>query len=128
MWYEALADAVVAVHLGFVLFVVIGGLAVLRWEYLAWVHIPAVVWGALVEFVGWPCPLTPIENALRAMGGADGYQTGFIEYYVLPLLYPAMLTRELQLVLGALVVTFNLVIYAWMFSGKRGDADSVCRQ
>ena len=122
MPYDTLADAVVAVHLGFVLFVVIGGLAVLRWECLAWVHIPAVLWAALVEFVGWPCPLTPVENALRAMGGADGYQTGFIEYYVLPLVYPAVLTRELQVVLGTLLVIVNVVIYAAVFGEKRRDA------
>ena len=111
MPYRALADAVLVVHLGFVLFVVLGGFLVLRWPWLAWAHIPAAGWGALIEFAGWICPLTPLEQRLRVLAGEDGYQGGFIEHYVTAWIYPAGLTRTTQLVLGATVLVVNVAIY-----------------
>jgi hypothetical protein len=107
-----LADAVVLVHLGFILFAVSGGLLVLRWRRCAWLHIPAVIWAALVEFMGWVCPLTPLENRLRLAEGQSAYEAGFIEHYVLPVLYPPALTQELQLALGVGLLILNLGIYA----------------
>jgi uncharacterized protein DUF2784 len=111
MIYRALADFVVLLHMAFVLFVAIGGLLVFKWRRVAWFHIPAALWGALIEFAGWVCPLTPLENWLRRRGGEAGYQTGFIEHYLLPLIYPAPLSRGLQVALGLLVVGVNLAIY-----------------
>ena len=92
-------------------FVVLGGLLVLRWRRVIWLHLPAAVWGALIEFAGWICPLTPLEKWLRRQGGLGGYQGGFVEHYILPLLYPSALTRTVQLVLGAVVIAVNLIIY-----------------
>ena len=111
MIYRALADLVLVVHLLFVLFVVLGGLLVLRWPAVAWVHIPAAVWGVLIEYTGWICPLTPLENSLRVRGGGAGYSGGFIQHYIQPLLYPAGLTRGTQIVLGSLVLLLNLSAY-----------------
>ena len=93
------------------IFVVLGGLLVLRWRWVMWLHLPAAVWGALIEFAGWICPLTPLEKWLRREGGLGGYQGGFVEHYILPLLYPSALTRTVQLVLGAGVIVVNLLIY-----------------
>ncbi|MCH7616076.1 MAG: DUF2784 domain-containing protein [Nitrospinae bacterium] len=109
------ADMVVLLHLGFVLFVMLGGLFVLQWKWVMWVHLPAAVWGALIEFTGWICPLTPLENWLREAGGEQGYQSDFIEHYVMPLLYPTGLTREIQIFLGVLVILLNVGIYALVF-------------
>jgi hypothetical protein len=109
--YRALADAVLVLHLGFVLFVVLGGLPVLRWTRVAWLHIPAAIWGVLIEYTGWICPLTPLENSLRARGGETGYAGGFIEHYIQPVLYPAGLTRGTQMVLGSLALVVNLTAY-----------------
>lgn len=111
MLYRVLADAVLVVHFAFVLFVVLGGLLVLRWPRIAWVHIPVAVYGAVIEFVGFVCPLTPLENSLRRLGGEAGYQGGFVEHYVTAALYPTGLTREIQLVLGVGVLVLNAVVY-----------------
>ena len=111
MMYRILADLVVGVHALFVAFVVIGGLLALRWPWVAALHLPAAVWGALIEFRGWICPLTPLEKSLRAAAGEAGYRGGFIEHYLLPALYPAGLTRGVQLVLGASVILVNLLVY-----------------
>ena len=109
------ADALVVLHLAFVAFVVLGGLLVLRWRWIAWFHVPAALWGAWSEFAGWICPLTPLENRLREAAGQQGYATSFVEHYLMPVLYPATLTRELQWLLGAIVVGVNAVVYlvAW---------------
>ncbi|MFC2144500.1 DUF2784 domain-containing protein [Acidobacteriota bacterium] len=104
-------DAVVLLHLAFILFVALGGLLVLRWPRLAWVHIPAVVWGTLIELTGWICPLTPLENRLRAAAGDPAYTGGFIDRYIMPIVYPDGLTRGMQLVLAAAVIVVNLIIY-----------------
>lgn len=119
MSYRVLADLVVVLHLGFVVFVVLGGLLVLRWGWVAWLHLPAALWGALIEFGGWVCPLTPLEQWLRRRAGESGYEGGFVEHYVLPVLYPGELTRELQIALGAGVVVVNLGIYAWVLWRRR---------
>jgi hypothetical protein len=111
MIWRILADAVLVVHLAFILFVVLGGLPVLRWPRLAWIHVPVVMWGAAIEFFGWICPLTPLEKWLRVLGGESGYPGGFIAHYLLPLIYPAGLTRNVQLVLGSLVISVNLAVY-----------------
>jgi len=114
MLYRALADMVVIVHFAFVLFVVGGAFLVLRWRRLAWVHVPAAVWGSLIEFAGWVCPLTPLEIRLRVMGGESGYGGGFVEHYIIPVLYPSGLTRGVQVFLGVLVLVINLAIYGWL--------------
>ena len=113
------ADAIVALHFAFVLFVVLGASLVLRWPRVAWIHVPAVIWGALVEFTGWICPLTPLENRLRRSAGETGYQGDFIAHYVLPVLYPNGLTRRDQLVLGGAALAINIAIYAVVFVRHR---------
>jgi hypothetical protein len=117
--YRTLADLILALHLVFVLFVVLGGLLVLRWPRIAWLHMPAAIWGVLIEYTGWICPLTPLENSLRTRGGEAGYSGGFIEHYIQPLLYPAGLTRSTQVVLGSLVLALNLTAYGIMVSRMR---------
>jgi len=109
--YRALADLILVVHFAFVLFVVLGGLLVLRWRWIAFLHIPAAIWGVLIEYTGGICPLTPLENALRRSGGEAGYSGGFIQHYIQPLLYPAGLTRGTQMVLGSLALAVNLTAY-----------------
>jgi hypothetical protein len=106
-----LADLLVVIHFGFVIFVVLGGVLALRWPRVAWAHVPAAVWGAWIEWAGWICPLTPLENRLRAAAGQAGYDSSFVEHYVMPVLYPAALTRELQWLLGGIVVGVNAVVY-----------------
>ena len=122
MIYRALADLVVTLHLGFVLFVVSGGLLVMRWPGLAWIQIPAAVWGVLIEYAGWICPLTPLENWLRSRGGEAGYAGGFVEHYLLPTLYPQGLTRGTQLVLGSLVLVINAAAYGTLLMRTRRSA------
>ena len=95
-----LADLILCVHLGFVLFVIFGGLLVLRWRWIAWLHLPAALWGAVVEFTGWICPLTPLENWLREQGGETSYRFRLHRSISFPVLYPEDLTRDLQLLLG----------------------------
>jgi hypothetical protein len=109
--FQALVDLVVLLHFSFILFAIFGGLLALRWRSVLWIHAPAALWAALIEFRGWICPLTPLENWLRAASGRAGYSGGFIEHYVVPVVYPSGLTRELQVVLGALVIIVNVAIY-----------------
>jgi len=119
---RALADLVLLVHAAFVLFVVLGGFAVLRWPRLAWIHLPAAAWGAVIEFAGWICPLTPLENRLRGLAGDAGYQGGFVEHYLLALLYAATLDRSIQIGLGLAVIAVNLVAYGWVAARRRTQA------
>ena len=119
MIYRAFADVVLVVHFAFVLFVVLGGLLVLKWPRMAWLHVPATIWGVLIEYSGWICPLTPLENSLRARGGEMGYSVGFIEHYIQPALHPAGLTRSTQVVLGSLVLILNLTAYGILASRMR---------
>lgn len=111
MLYRLAADAVVLLHLGFILFVLLGGLLVLRWPRLAWLHLPAAAWGMVVEFLHLYCPLTPLENHFRQAAGDLGYDGGFIEHYLIPLIYPAGLTEATQIVLGLAVLAINLPPY-----------------
>lgn len=112
MLYRVLADAVLVAHFAFVLFVVLGGLLVLRRPRLAWAHVPVALYGGAIEFLGFVCPLTPLETSLRVRGGEAGYQGGFLEHYITSALYPSGLTREIQVVLGVLLLALNAVIYA----------------
>lgn len=121
MIYRLLADLVFIVHLAFVLFVVLGGIAVWRLPKLSWLHLPAVAWGALIEFAGWICPLTPWEQSLRTLAGEQGYSGGFVEHYLVPILYPAALTRDVQIALGVLVLVINGVAYALIAKRFRDD-------
>lgn len=113
------ADLVALIHLGFIVFVVGGGLAVLRWPRAAWLHLPAAAWGAGIVLFGGVCPLTPLENALRRAAGQAGYEGGFIEHYLMPILYPVGLTRGMQVVLGLLVVAVNLAVYTIVLARRR---------
>jgi len=119
MIYRWLADAVVVLHICFVGFVVLGGFLLRRWPKLIYVHLPAAVWGVLIEFAGWICPLTPLENSLRARGGQAGYEGGFIEHYLLPILYPGGLSRNIQLVLGLFALAMNAVAYTLYFRSRK---------
>lgn len=121
MIYRVLADAVVLFHFGFVLFVVMGGFLLRRWPRLVYLHVPIAVWGVLIEFAGWICPLTPLENHLRRLGGEAGYEGGFIDHYIIPVLYPGGLTRTLQYVLGIFALLINIVAYAVYFRRRRAE-------
>jgi hypothetical protein len=121
--YGLLAEVVLLAHAAFVVFVVLGGLLVLRWPRLAWIHLPVVAWGAGIEFAGGICPLTPLENHLRALAHEQGYAGGFVEHYVFGLLYPEGLTRELQIVLGLGVLALNGAVYAWLWYRRRQARD-----
>ena len=123
MLYRLAADLIVVLHLGFVVFVVGGGLLALKWRRLAYIHIPAALWGAWIEFAGWICPLTPLENHLRGLAGDAGYAGGFIEHYITKVLYPAGLTPAIQVTLGAVIVVVNGVVY-WMYFARRADKDA----
>lgn len=127
MVFRVLADAVVVLHLGFVAFVVLGGLLVLRWPRVAWLHLPCAAWGALIEFADWVCPLTPLENRLRVAGGGAGYSGGFVEQYLLGLLYPSGLTRGVQIALGIVVLLVNLAVYGVLIRRmrlRRGEGET----
>jgi len=121
MIYRLLADIVVLIHVAFVIYVVFGGLLVLKRRWTVWLHLPAVFWAAFVEFSNSICPLTPLENMLRNLAADSVYQTGFIEHYILPVLYPAALSENTQVILGITVLIINTVIYGfvWMRSGFR---------
>lgn len=123
------ADAVMLLHFMFVLFVVLGALIVIRFPWVAILHLPAVAWGAFIEITGGVCPLTYIENDLRRRAGSAGLETGFIEHYIYPLLYPPGLTRNVQLTLAAVVLGLNAALYAWILVRQRmkhanGDTDN----
>jgi hypothetical protein len=120
MLFRILADFLVVIHAGFVAFVVLGGLLVLKRPRVAWIHLPACIWGALIEFQGWICPLTPLEKWLRIKAGQAGYSGGFVQHYLVPLIYPAGLTEQTATWLGIFVLVVNLIIYACVvFSLRR---------
>ncbi|MEW6593842.1 MAG: DUF2784 domain-containing protein [Thermodesulfobacteriota bacterium] len=121
MPYRLLADAVVLLHLAFILFVVFGALLVMRHPRLLWLHLAAAFWGAGIEFTGGICPLTPLENRFRALGGDSPYAGDFIEHYLIPLIYPDNLTRGAQMLLGFGCLAINLLLYAWLFRRKRRE-------
>ncbi|HQR16413.1 MAG TPA: DUF2784 domain-containing protein [Nitrospira sp.] len=122
MWYRTGADIVLLLHLCFIVFVIAGGFLLLKWRGLVWVHLPAVAWGALVEFSGWVCPLTPLEQHLRSLAGESSAEADFIGRYLPPLLYPAALTREIQLLLGMVVLLVNLAFYWRVFFRPSGES------
>ena len=124
-FFGVLADVVVLLHITFIAFVILGGLLAFRFRWFPWVHVPAVVWGTLIELRGWLCPLTSLENWLREAGGAAAYPGGFIERYVLPIVYPTRLTREVQLKLALLVGVVNIAIYASLWVARRRCAHTV---
>jgi hypothetical protein len=121
MAYSTLANAVLIIHLAFVVFVALGGLLVLRRRSLAWVHLPAALWGILIEYADWVCPLTPLENVLRRRAGETGYTGGFIEQYLMALLYPGGLTRRMQIGLGTVALVINVAVYVrlWILTHRR---------
>jgi len=110
--YRLLANAVVVVHALFIVFIVFGGFVAWRWRWVAVLHVPCAVWGVLIEYNGWICPLTPLENSLRMRAGQQGYSGGFVEHYLVPAIYPAGLTPRIQVVLGTAVLVVNVITYA----------------
>jgi hypothetical protein len=123
MFYRVSADLVVILHLSFVLFVLLGGLLTLKWRKAVWLHLPAVAWGAFVEFSGWICPLTPLENWLGAQAGEATYAGDFLVRYLSSILYPEALTRDLQVVFGTVVIVLNLSIYGWLWRTRWRQGD-----
>ncbi len=119
MLYRLAADGIVAVHFLFIVFVLAGGFLAWRWRWMPWIHIPAAGWGALIEFQHWICPLTPLENALRRQAGAAGYEGGFIEHYLIPVIYPAGLTSEMQIGMGIFVLAINALAYVGYVRRRR---------
>jgi len=117
------ADSVVLIHFSFILFVIFGGFLVIKWRKLIWLHLPAAFWGAMIEFFGWICPLTILENKLRQGSEQGAYSTGFIEHYIIPLIYPAGLTRDIQLLLGVVVVIINLFVYIVIVKKIKGGQE-----
>ena len=119
MFYRIAADMVLMTHFAFILLVVAGALAVFRYPWFVWIHVPAASWGAFVELTGRICPLTTLENFLRIHAGQEGYANSFVEQYILPVIYPVGLTRQVQLLLAGLVVAVNAIIYATILLRKR---------
>lgn len=117
--FRLLADTIIVVHFAFVVFVVLGGLLILRWPRIAWLHIPSAAWGIALEFAGWICPLTPLENLLRERAGMASYQGDFIERYMMPVLYPARLTHGTQIVLGSIALAVNAFVYSRLLLQRR---------
>ena len=117
--WKVLADAIVLTHLAFVVFVVVGGFLAWRWPRAALAHLPALAWGLWIELSGAICPLTPLENHLRSLAGEAGYPGGFVEHYLLPVLYPAALTRDTQWVLAALLLVLNIAAYGGVLMRER---------
>ena len=115
MPYNILADLIVLIHCVFVLFSVLGAFLIIRWRMMLWFHLPAVLWAAWIEFSGGICPLTPLENWLRLKSGDAAYSDDFVAHYLLPLLYPSGLSRNIQIVLGIIVVAINLLLYGYVF-------------
>jgi hypothetical protein len=114
-----LADLTVLAHLLFIVFVVLGGVLVWRWRWIAWLHVPTALWGATIELTGWTCPLTPLENRLRDAAGGGGYEGGFIDHLLTPVVYPPGLTRDVQLSLGAAVISLNVLVYSALALRRR---------
>jgi len=115
MLFRLAADAVLLLHLAFILFALCGAALALRWPRIWRIHLPAALWAVGIELMGAVCPLTYLENALRMRAGQQGYAEGFIEHYLLPLIYPAGLTPAVQYVLAGVVLGVNLVLYAWLW-------------
>lgn len=119
MIHLVLADVVLVLHLAFILFAVLGGFLALRWPRAMLLHLPAAAYAVLISFVRWYCPLTPLENRLRRAGGQSGYDTGFIEHYLAPIIYPASFGRGMQVLLGTLALGLNVAVYTWIIVRAR---------
>lgn len=119
MGYRLAADLTLLLHLLFIIFVLFGGLLCLHRAHWAWLHLPAMAWGVWIEWAGWICPLTPLENHFRHLASGQGYRGGFVEHYLVPLVYPEQLTVLLQWLLGALVLIVNIFIYLYVFRKQR---------
>lgn len=117
--YLWLANTILVFHFLFIIFVLLGGLTVLKWPKMIWLHLPAITWGFLVELNGWLCPLTPWENHFRALAGKLVYEGDFIGQYLIPLIYPANLTREIQYIFAAIVVIINAAVYFFVWQQAR---------
>lgn len=114
MFYSIIADSLVVIHFAFIIFVVFGGLLIFKWRWLIYFQLTAAIWGILIEFLGWGCPLTPLENHFRDLAGSADYSEGFIDHYIIPIVYPAGISPVIQFSLGFLVIVFNLVIYGFV--------------
>ena len=110
-----LADLILIVHALFIVFVIFGGLIVLKWHKVLWLHIPCAIWGALIEFFGWICPLTYLENYFRQLGNVNYYEGSFIQHYLMPMIYPPGLTTDIQILLGVTVIVINLIVYCFVW-------------
>ena len=115
MTYHLAATAIALLHLAFIAFVLLGAFLVLKWPKLMWVHVPAAVWGVLIEFGGWWCPLTKWENQFLRAAGRAGYDTGFVAHYIMPIIYPPGLTRGMEIALGIIVLVVNVAVYVRVF-------------
>jgi len=118
MLYRVLANTITIGHLGFVLFALLGGLGVLRWPWLVWLHLPTVLWAAAVEIANWTCPLTPLEKRLRVKAGSAEYSGGFVEHYLLRRFFPTGVTRGVQTALGIIVIVVNLAVYGYVWHAR----------
>ena len=119
MLSKLLADLTLILHLVFILFALFGGLLVLCRRWMLWIHLPVLLWASLVNLAGWTCPLTPIENALRSLAGQAGYSGGFVEHYIMPLVYPAIMSRDIEIISGFLVLVWNGLVYAFVIFRRR---------
>ena len=119
MFAQPAADLLVILHLLFILFAVFGGWLAVKWRWVLFLHLPAAAWAALIEFQGWICPLTPLEQRFRQAAGQSSYQGGFVEHYVVPIIYPEGLTRDIQIVLGVLVIAANLAAYGFVLGRRK---------
>ncbi|HVF55003.1 MAG TPA: DUF2784 domain-containing protein [Pyrinomonadaceae bacterium] len=119
MLYRVVAELVLVFHFGFVIFVALGGLLVLRWRSLVWLHLSGVAWGVLVQCADWTCPLTPLENWFRRAGGEAGYEGGFLEHYIRMILYPEHLTYSFRASLGVLLILVNAAVYSYLYMRSR---------
>ena len=115
MLYQVAAELILILHLGFIAFVITGGVAVRWWPRIGWLHVPMLVWGSVVNLTHWVCPLTPLENRLRRLAGESGYPGTFIEQYIAPVVYPAGMTGDLALAAGLSLLVWNVAVYAWAF-------------
>jgi hypothetical protein len=118
MPYHLLADTVVIVHLAFIVFTIAGGILIIWWRKVIWIHIPAVIWAAWIEFSGGICPLTYLENWLLGQSGSGGYHGDFTASYILPVVYPANLTRKIQITMAIIVIFVNLLVYGYIYMKK----------
>ncbi len=124
MIYRVLADLILVTHFAFAVFTVLGGLLVLRRRALLWAHLASLLWGVVIQWADWTCPLTPLESRLREAGGEAGYTGGFVEHYVSMILYPEGLTVELRYLLGAALIAVNLMVYGYIYSRGRRAAQA----